>query len=67
MIQIARGIANDAFSGGVATRFIIIDADIGNDPELVTFYSKNGFKRNERYSGRKNKRTLSMRLDILLD
>jgi len=67
MIQIARGIANDAFNGGVATRFIVIDADIGNNPELVTFYSKNGFKRNERYSNKKNKRTLSMRLDILID
>lgn len=67
MIQIARGIANDAITDGVATRFIVIDADVGNDPELVTFYSKNGFKRNERYSAKKNKRTLSMRLDILLD
>ena len=65
MITLARGFAVDSVRFGIACRFIVVDADVENDPEVVEFYRKNGFLANERYS-RKSQKTVSMRLDVFL-
>nr|AGS52130.1 hypothetical protein [uncultured bacterium contig00034] len=51
---------------GIACRFLTIDADIENNPNVVEFYIKNGFVYNERFSN-KNRLTISMRKDIFID
>lgn len=63
LIQIIIGIANDSINLGVASRFLIVDADIQNNPGVDELYFKNGFEYNEKLKNSKNK-TISMRLDI---
>ena len=46
MIRIAIGIANDINKTGAACRFMTVDADTHNNPTVVDFYKKNGFKLN---------------------
>jgi len=64
MIELARGITEDLRNAGIACRFIILDADIKNNPSVVDFYVKQGFEFNEKY---KKGRNTSMRLDVLYD
>jgi len=46
-----------------AARFLTVDADIEHDKGVLTFYEKNGFISNsELYN--KNRKTISMRMDI---
>lgn len=63
MVELARGICIEMRTHGVACRFITVDADVENDPDICDFYIKNGFKFNEsrEYHKRKNP---SLRLDI---
>ncbi|MGL5961402.1 MAG: hypothetical protein ACRCZ0_05560 [Cetobacterium sp.] len=63
LIQIIIGIAYDSINLGVASRFLIVDADIQNNPGVDELYLKNGFNYNEKLQKNKNK-TISMRLDI---
>ena len=58
MIKLARGFAYNMNNDGVACRYLTIDADIENSPNVTEFYEKNGFTPNERLS---NKKRLSMR------
>lgn len=66
LIQIIIGIVNDSINLGVTSRFLIVDADIGNNPNINEIYEKNGFKYNETLKKGKNKKvsTISMRLDM---
>ncbi|MCJ8343446.1 MAG: hypothetical protein MJH09_11480 [Cetobacterium sp.] len=66
LIQIIIGIVNDSINLGVASRFLIVDADIENNPNINEIYEKNGFKYNETLRKGKNKKvsTISMRLDM---
>ncbi|MGL4862771.1 MAG: hypothetical protein ACRC4T_06570 [Cetobacterium sp.] len=66
LIQIIIGIVNDSINLGVASRFLIVDADIENNPEIDKIYLKNGFKYNETLKKSRNKKisTISMRLDM---
>jgi len=64
MIEMALAITEDLREAGVACRFIVLDADIKNNPTVVDFYKKQGFEFNEKY---KKGRNPSMRLDILDD
>ena len=66
MIRLARGFTSNLNDNGVACRFLTIDADIENDPNVVDFYTKNGFVPNERLNN-KNRLTVSMRKDIFID
>lgn len=66
MIRLARGFASDINDNGVACRFLTIDADIENNPDVTKFYTKNGFTYNERLYN-KNRLTISMRKDIFAD
>lgn len=63
LIEIIIGIAYDSINLGVASRFLIVDADIQNNPGVDELYLKNGFNYNEKLQKSKNK-TISMRLDI---
>ncbi|MHB8171790.1 MAG: N-acetyltransferase [Thermincolia bacterium] len=64
MVELARGITEDIRNNGVSCRFITVDADTENNPSVVAFYLKNGFKLNEKY---KKKAKVSMRLDLFAD
>lgn len=64
MIEMALAITEDLREAGVACRFIVLDADVKNNPTVVDFYKKQGFQFNEKY---KKGRNPSMRLDILDD
>lgn len=66
MIELARGIAEE-INESVACKFITVDADVENDPELTEFYTKNSFTFNEAYNRGSNSRTISMRLNIFND
>jgi len=66
MIKLARGFTSNLNDNGIACRFLTIDADIENDPNVVDFYTKNGFAPNESLNN-KNRLTVSMRKDIFLD
>jgi hypothetical protein len=46
-----------------ACRFLTVDADIENDPNVTAFYTKNGFIPNAEMNNKRNK-TISMRKDI---
>ena len=63
MVELARGITEDLREIGVACRFITVDADTKNNPSVVDFYLKQGFKLNEKYK----RDNTSMRLDIFSD
>lgn len=60
MIEIARGIAQDISEKGVACKFITIDADVENNPTVIEFYQKNGFKLNEKHNNKKHTETISI-------
>lgn len=62
MVTLARGFVEQVKQCGVACKFITIDADVENNPSVIDFYEKNGFKRNEKY--KRNSRTVSMRLSV---
>jgi predicted GNAT family N-acyltransferase len=66
MIRLARGFTSNLNDNGIACRFLTIDADIENDPNVVEFYIKNGFIPNESLNN-KNRLTISMRKDIFID
>ena len=66
MIRLARGFASSLNDTGVACRFVTIDADVENSPNVTEFYMKNGFVPNERMNNR-NRLTASMRKDIFSD
>lgn len=63
LIEIIRGIAYDSGNLGIASRFLIVDADINNNPGIDKMYLKNGFNYNEKL-GKNKSNTVSMRLDI---
>lgn len=65
MVELSIGFAVEMNKSGIACRFIIVDADIENNPTVVEFYKKIGFHINEKI--KKNGKTLSMRLDIFND
>lgn len=65
MLRLARGFASDMNDNGVACRFLTIDADVENNPDVTGFYIKNGFTYNERINN-KNRLTISMRKDIFI-
>lgn len=62
MIRLVKGFANDLNHSGVACKFITINADKKNNPTIVDFYLKNGFKYNESYNKKLDQ--VSMRLDL---
>lgn len=66
LIELVRGIATEINENGLGCRFVVVDADIENNPNVTEFYIKNGFVLNESYNGKKQ-RTISMRLDIFED
>ena len=66
MIRLARGFAANLNDNGTACRFLTIDADVENNPNVTEFYIKNGFTLNERLNN-KNRLTVSMRKDIFID
>jgi hypothetical protein len=55
----ARMCSNDYFS----VRFLTVDADIEHDKKVLSFYKKNGFILNNEFQN-KNRKTISMRLDL---
>jgi hypothetical protein len=63
MLKLARGFAYNMNNDGIACRFLTIDADVENSPNVTEFYEKNGFTLNERLSNKK-RLTVSMRKDI---
>jgi len=63
MIQLARGFSSNLNDNGIACRFLTIDADVENSPDVTKFYYKNGFVPNERLSSKK-RLTVSMRKDV---
>ena len=65
MIKLARGFAATMNDDGVACRFLTIDADVENNPDVTAFYTKNGFVPNERINN-KRRLTISMRKDIFI-
>jgi hypothetical protein len=65
MIYLAAGIAEDTNENHSACRFITVDADIEHDPNVTTFYIKNGFIPNGEMNNRRSK-TISMRKDIMI-
>jgi len=52
---------------GIGGRFLVVDADITNNPKTPEFYEKNGFVYNEKVNERERTDSLSMRLDIFQD
>jgi ribosomal protein S18 acetylase RimI-like enzyme len=63
MVQAAQRIARSCNKHYFAARFITVDADKEHDEGVVSFYQKNGFIHNiELYN--KNRKTISMRLDL---
>jgi hypothetical protein len=62
MIYLAAGIA-DTVNFSSACRFLTVDADIEHDKNILAFYQKNNFIQNAEFGG-KNRKTISMRLDI---
>ena len=65
MLYLAQFIAVLANEQHSACRFLTVDADIEHDGGILTFYQKNGFMLNaELYN--KNRKTISMRRDILI-
>lgn len=64
MLEIARGLSHDVNELGIACKFITIDADVEHNPSVLSFYTKNGFKFNEKYIKKNKMQTVSMRLDI---
>ena len=66
MIRLARGFTSNLNGNGIACRFLTIDADVENNPNVTEFYIKNGFVLNERLN-HKNRLTVSMRKDIFVD
>ena len=66
MIRLARGFAYNLNNDGIACRYLTIDADVENSPNVTEFYEKNGFTPNERLSNKK-RLTVSMRKDIFID
>ena len=66
MIKLARGFAAAMNDDGIACRFLTIDADVENNPDVTAFYTKNGFVPSERINN-KNRLTISMRKDIFND
>lgn len=65
MIELAIGFAFQINENGVACKFITLDADIDNNPSVIKFYEKNGFKPNQKYNNKT--KTVSMRLHIFGD
>jgi len=63
MIQAARYIARRCSSDYFAVRFLTVDADIEHNKNVLSFYEKNGFVLNTELFN-KNRKTVSMRLDI---
>jgi predicted GNAT family N-acyltransferase len=66
MVRLARGFTSNLNNNGIACRFLTIDADVENNPNVTGFYIKNGFVLNERLNN-KNRLTVSMRKDIFID
>lgn len=67
LIELVRGIATEINENGLGCRFVVVDADVENNPNVNDFYGKNGFTLNESYSKNNNKQTVSMRMDIFED
>ena len=64
MVDMAIQIAEACNELHFACRFITVDADIEHNETVLKFYEKNGFIPNEELKG-KNRKTISMRRDIL--
>ena len=65
MLRLARGFTSNLNDNGIACRFLTIDADVENNPNVTEFYIKNGFVPNESLNN-KNRLTISMRMDIFI-
>jgi hypothetical protein len=63
MIQAAHRIARKCSNDYFAVRFLTVDADIEHDKNVLSFYKKNGFILNSELQN-KNRKTISMRLDL---
>ena len=63
MIQASRYIARRCNNDYFAVRFLTVDADIEHDKNILSFYKKNGFVLNTELFN-KNRKTISMRLDL---
>jgi hypothetical protein len=63
MIQAAHRIARMCSNDYFAVRFLTVDADIEHDKNVLSFYRKNGFLLNNELQN-KNRKTISMRLDL---
>ena len=65
MLYLAQFIAVTSNEQHSACRFLTVDADIEHDDGVLAFYQKNGFMLNaELYN--KNRKTISMRRDVLI-
>jgi len=64
MVEMAIQIAQSCNEQHFACRFITVDADIEHNETVLKFYEKNNFIPNEEIKG-KNRKTISMRRDIL--
>jgi len=63
MIQAARSFARKCSNEYFSVRFLTVDADIEHDKNVLSFYKKNGFILNNELQN-KNRKTISMRLDL---
>lgn len=63
MLWLALGILEQINETGVGCRFLVVDADITQNPETPLFYEKNGFVYNEKENKHRT-RAISMRYDV---
>ncbi|GAB6172361.1 hypothetical protein JCM15765_18390 [Paradesulfitobacterium aromaticivorans] len=63
MLWLALGVLEHINEAGVGCRFLVVDADITQNPETPIFYEKNGFVNNEK-ENKNRTRAISMRYDV---
>jgi len=63
MLWLALGILEQINETGVGCRFLVVDADITQNPKTPGFYKKNGFDYNEKENKHRT-RAISMRYDV---
>jgi len=63
MLWLSLGVLEQINETGVGSRFLVVDADITQNPETPSFYEKNGFVNNEKENKHRS-RAISMRYDV---
>ena len=63
MLWLALGVLEQINETGVGCRFLVVDADVTQNPDTPSFYEKNGFVYNEK-ENRHRTRAISMRYDV---